>query len=133
MIGKLTFAAVVSGGVPAHAITKRPYRAPEGSTEAPIRLAYATLVAEVPHRCGHWPEQAWSDEKNAPYWNFGCAYQANMAAMVAEPTDFITPRGMDEADNTRRGAVIEAYRAAKATKSETGLAAAKSSQANGGE
>lgn len=125
-------AALVAGGVPAHAVTRRPYRADPRSTEAPIRLAYPRIVAEVPHTCGHWPDQMLNNEKNEPYWNYGCATQANMAAMIAEPSDLITPRGEDPADGTRRTMVVQAYRAGKATKAETGITEAKSSSVSGG-
>ncbi|WP_407048559.1 CpaD family pilus assembly protein [Methyloraptor flagellatus] len=125
-------AALARGGFPAASVVRQPYRANVDSTEAPIRLAYPRIVAAVPHRCGHWPDQILNSEKNDHYWNFGCAYQANMAAMVAEPNDFITPRGEDPADGTRRTAVIQSYRQAKQTKSDTGISAAQASNVSGG-
>ena len=31
--------------------------------------------------------------ENRPYWNFGCANQRNLAAMVDNPADLVQPRG----------------------------------------
>jgi pilus assembly protein CpaD len=30
--------------------------------------------------------------ENKPYYNFGCAYQRNLAAMVDNPSDLVQPR-----------------------------------------
>ena len=51
--------------------------------------------------------------QNRNYENFGCASQANLAAMVAEPMDLIGPRQMSPIDAVRRGQVIKDYRGIK--------------------
>lgn len=114
-------AALQRGGVPAHAITMTPYKVDQASADAPIRIAYPRVVASVPHPCGTWPDQIVGQFDNSDYYNFGCAYQANMAAMTANPSDLVTPQGMPPSDATRRTQVITKYRAGQPTKSETGL------------
>lgn len=114
-------AALQRGGVPAHAITMTPYKVDQAAADAPIRIAYPRVVAGVPHACGTWPDQVVGQFDNTDYHNFGCAYQANIAAMAANPSDLVTPQGMPPADATRRTEVITKYRAGQPTKSETGL------------
>jgi type IV pilus biogenesis protein CpaD/CtpE len=43
--------------------------------------------------------------------NYGCAYQNNVAAMVANPADLLRQRAELPPDANRRAGVIEAYRA----------------------
>ena len=64
---------------------------------ATIRLNYPKISA-VAGPCGLWPEDLGPSIKNKsyfenkPYYNFGCAYQRNMAAMVDNPSDLVQPR-----------------------------------------
>jgi pilus assembly protein CpaD len=61
---------------------------------SPIKLSFIGLKAEIPTRCGQWPDdlasggslKGWS---NQTYWNFGCATQSTLAAQVADPRDFV--------------------------------------------
>lgn len=86
------------------------YPVDDASSSAPIRLAYPRIKAEVPHECGRWDKQVVPNFDNVDYWNFGCAYQANMAAMVVNPTDFVTPRASTPGDAERRLKILEKYR-----------------------
>ncbi|KPL54102.1 hypothetical protein ABB55_19340 [Prosthecomicrobium hirschii] len=113
--------ALQRGGVPAHAISLAPYKVEQAAADAPIRLAYPRVVAGVPHACGTWPDQVVGQFDNSDYYNFGCAYQANIAAMVVDPSDLVTPKGMPASDATRRTTVISKYRQGAPTKSETAL------------
>ena len=126
-------AALGRAGIAAHAITRRTYEAMGPEDAAPIRLSYPRIVAHVPHQCGRWPRQATSDWDNADYWNFGCATQSNLAAMVANPTDLVAPSGLGQPDATRRSTVLQAYRSGKATKSEYGLPSPGLSSVGGGQ
>ena len=79
------FAAV---GVPSNAIYARSYHPPKTSL-ASIRLNYTKMIAEA-GPCGEWPKDlgpSWDSvyTSNQPYWNFGCAMQRNLAAMVDNP------------------------------------------------
>jgi pilus assembly protein CpaD len=47
--------------------------------------------------------------------DFGCSNQHNLAAMVSDPRDLITPRGMGPSDATRRETVIGTYEKAQST------------------
>ena len=73
------------------AIRRRPARSPASSS------SYTRLTAEA-GPCGLWPDDlgpAGGERyiENKPYWNFGCATQRNLAAMVANPADLVQPRG----------------------------------------
>ena len=79
-----------------------------------MRLNYPRMAAEA-GPCGLWPEDIGPTSEgyrqNKPYWNFGCATQRNIAAMVANPADLVQPRG-ERADpnRMRRTTVLENYR-----------------------
>jgi pilus assembly protein CpaD len=61
------------------------------------------------NRCGYWPESAVAETSNRSYYNFGCAYQRNLAAQVADPRDLARPRAMDPPYATRRETVLDKY------------------------
>ena len=96
------------GGFADNIIVVQPYHGgPDGG--APIRFSYMRYVAEGP-QCGRWPTNLARDDRNLNYPNFGCAQQNNLAAMVANPADLVTPRTMDPADAERRLIVFEKWR-----------------------
>lgn len=71
--------------------------------------------AYVASQCGQWPHDvgpadAAMSNLNKPYWNFGCATQQNLAAMVARPSDLLTPRAEGQLDAARRQTTIGKYR-----------------------
>src|SRR5690606_23587482 len=47
--------------------------------------------------------------ENRQYSNFGCSYQNNLAAQIANPSYLLTPRRMTPSDMANRGAAIGAY------------------------
>jgi len=53
--------------------------------------------------------------ENQPPWNFGCASQRNLAAMVDNPADLVQPRGETPVYEMRRTVVGGAYQQGKAT------------------
>ena len=113
--------AIERGGIARTAITRVPYRVEDPSANAPIRLAYARIKASVPHKCGQWPDAvATAKFNNEDDWEFGCSTQTNLAAMVADPTDLITPVGLEPTDGDRRTKVIDNYRAGSKTTADTG-------------
>lgn len=59
--------------------------------------------------CGDWSVNVSEDAENSPMPNFGCAVQHNIAAMVADPRDLVSPRPMTAADAQRRAAVMGNY------------------------
>jgi pilus assembly protein CpaD len=108
-------ATLAAAGVPARGIVARPYHPQDPRTMATIRLNYPKMVA-VAGPCGLWPEdigpsiknKSWFENKS--YYNFGCAYQRNMAAMIDNPSDLVQPRSETPAYTTRRSTAFEKYR-----------------------
>ena len=43
-------------------------------------------------KCGRWPEDLLHDAENKHYADFGCSYQNNLAAQIANPADLLGPR-----------------------------------------
>ena len=81
---------------------------------ATIKLNYPKITADA-GPCGVWPEDLGPTfknriyQENKPYYNLGCAYQRNMAAMVANPSDLIQPRPEAPSSATRRSTVLDKY------------------------
>lgn len=125
-------AALGRAGFGPRAIERRSYPAEGPEDAAPIRLSYARVIAHVQHACGQWPEQALPSPQNRDYWNFGCATQANMAAMAANPTDLVAPSQIGTPDATRRAGVLAKYRKGEKTMSDFGLPAPGVSSISGG-
>ena len=97
-------------GISRGRIRSTTYYAAEHGSSAPVRLSYAAVSASV-GECGKWTEDlAGKNTQNKNYHNFGCAYQNNIAAQIANPADLIAPRGMTPIDAERRNTAIEAYR-----------------------
>ena len=88
---------LAAGGVPPRGITLHQYRPDDPRTLATIRLSYPRIAA-VAGPCGTWPEDLGPSllnrgySENKPYYNFGCAYQRNLAAMIDNPADLEQPR-----------------------------------------
>lgn len=102
-----------ASGVPRNAVYVRRYR-PPSTTLASIKINYSRLVAKA-GPCGLWPKDlgpAAGAEylENRQYWNFGCATQRNLAAMVANPSDLVQPRGETPAYSAQRSVMVGKYR-----------------------
>ena len=108
-------ALLASGGVPARGIRLHHYHPDDPRTLATIRLSYPKIMA-VAGPCGQWPEDLGPSVNNRgyfdnkPYYNFGCAYQRNMAAMIDNPADLVQPRPETPAYTVRRSEAFEKYR-----------------------
>jgi pilus assembly protein CpaD len=106
------FAAV---GVPPNGVVVRNYRAKDPRQLAAIRLSYPRMSATA-GPCGVWPEDLGPSLKNKSYfenrsyYNFGCSYQHNMAAMADNPADLVQPRAETPSYTTRRTALFDKYR-----------------------
>jgi pilus assembly protein CpaD len=108
-------ALLAAGGVPSRGIIARPYQPEDKRFLPPIRMTYSKIAA-VAGPCGLWPEdlgpsiknKSWFENKD--YYNFGCAYQRNIAAMVDNPSDLEQPRPETPAYTVRRTAAFEKYR-----------------------
>lgn len=95
-------------GVPEGRIIVSSYQPALVDVSAPIRVTYAAMRAQT-DRCGRWPEDLADTTANKHYANFGCSYQNNLAAQIANPADLLGPRQPSEIDAQRRETVIEAY------------------------
>ncbi len=109
---------LAASGVPPEGIVVRGYH-PPGGRLATIHITYPKISAQA-GPCGLWPQDIGpslnrSYFENQPPWNFGCATQRNLAAMVDNPADLVQPRGETPADTTRRTTVMSLYRQGQPT------------------
>lgn len=110
--------ALKRGGLGGNQIVTRSYPVGDSTADAPIRLSYARVLATA-GPCGEWPKNIGGGvNQNDDYYNLGCAQQANLAAMVANPADLITPRASAPSDQNRRATVYQKYRLGEQTASE---------------
>jgi pilus assembly protein CpaD len=106
---------LAAAGVPPRGLSVRRYHPENPRQLATIRLNYPKISA-VAGPCGLWPEDLGPSIKdksyfeNKSYYNFGCAYQRNMAAMVDNPSDLVQPRTETPAYTPRRTEAFEKYR-----------------------
>jgi pilus assembly protein CpaD len=113
-------AVLAAGGVPPRGISLHHYHPDDPRTLATIRLTYPKFAA-VAGPCGLWPEDlgpsvlGGSYSENKEYYNFGCAYQRNMAAMIDNPSDLVQPRSETPPYTARRTAGFERYRKGEST------------------
>ncbi len=85
----------------------RSYEPGDPTVASPIRLSFRKLEAKVTSQCGLWPQDLGVGDssfssRNEQYWNFGCAYQANLASQVADPVDLVRGRAETPPDTGRR-------------------------------
>src|SRR5712671_2792482 len=113
-------ALLAASGVPPRGIVVRHYRPEDPRQMATIRLNYPKIAA-VAGPCGLWPENLGPSIKNPSYfenkdyYNFGCAYQRNMAAMIDNPSDLVQPRAETPAYTIRRTEGFDKYRKGETT------------------
>jgi pilus assembly protein CpaD len=100
---------LVASGVPTEAIAQTDYSAGRG---APVIVTFDRKFA-VTAECGDWSEDIAITGQNTKPPNYGCATQHNIAAIVANPEDFETPRTATPADPMRRYQVFVDYRKPK--------------------
>ena len=113
-------ALLAAAGVPPRGIVVHHYHPEDPRQLATIRLNYPKISA-VAGPCGLWPDDLGPSIKNKgyyenkPYYNFGCAYQRNMAAMIDNPSDFVQPRPETPPYTARRNEAFEKYRKGNTT------------------
>ncbi len=79
-----------------------------------VRLSYIRYQAHA-EACGDWSVNLASTSANKVSPNFGCATQHNLAAMVADPRDLVSPKPLESNDAQRRLTVLEKYRKGETT------------------
>jgi pilus assembly protein CpaD len=82
-----------------------------------VDVTYISYSAKT-DTCGDWSEDLAFTAENQTPKNFGCSVQHNIAAMVADPRDLVTPRTFETADGTRAANVISSYEQGKPTAAE---------------
>jgi pilus assembly protein CpaD len=113
-------ALLAAAGVPPHGLVVRQYHPVDPHQMAAIRLSYPKMTA-VAGPCGLWPEDLGPSinnknyYENKQYYNFGCAYQRNMAAMVENPSDLVQPRPETPPYTARRSEAFQKYRTGATT------------------
>lgn len=110
--------------VPAERIAVMAYQSPSADVAAPVRVSYPVVEATA-GRCGRWPDDLMQTHENRHYANFGCSYQHNLAAQVANPLDFLGPRKKTEIDAENRMGVIDRYKGLKDSRYEPGRTSAE--------
>jgi pilus assembly protein CpaD len=88
---------------------------PAPGAASPIKLVFAKLTAQTASQCGYEgdeivPTRLSANSTNQSAYNFGCTYQKNLAAQIADPRDLVRPRQEGPVDVTKRLAGIERIR-----------------------
>lgn len=105
---------LAEAGVPYEAIIGSTYDA-SGEESTPIILSFTNYEATAPDCAPMWRQDMAHQQDNQAYESFGCAGQANLAALVEDPHDLIAPRDEDPRDAARRSDVLQAYRRGEST------------------
>ena len=90
-----------------------------------VRVVVARSSASVPG-CPNWSKASTPNFDSASMSNFGCGVNSNMAAMIANPQDFVSGReGSGVVDTVTASKAVEQYRKATPT-GQQGLQAVSS-------
>lgn len=100
----------IASGVKRNRLVVTSYQAASSEISSPVRVAYVAVRAQT-DKCGRWPADLVDTSENKHYADFGCSYQNNLAAQMANPADLLGPRKPSTIDAENRGAVIDVYRA----------------------
>jgi len=97
-----------------------------------IRVSFIRYEAHA-QACGDWSVNLSSTSANQVSPNFGCATQHNLAAMVADPRDLVSPKPLGPNDAQRRLTVLEKFRKGETTvTTKTAAQSGSISQVGGG-
>jgi pilus assembly protein CpaD len=79
-----------------------------------VKVTYIRYQANA-SGCGDWSVNLGDTSENKVSPNFGCATQHNLAAMVADPRDLVSPKPLEPDDAQRRLTVLDKYRKGETT------------------
>lgn len=113
---------MVQQGVPRAYVRFANYKAGPSS---PVRLSYVSAYGQSLN-CGQWPDDATDTEENMLTSNHGCAVQANIAAMVANPETLTVPSTVTPISGAPRVAAIGVYAGGAAVAGSTATSATTS-------
>jgi pilus biogenesis lipoprotein CpaD len=77
-----------------------------------VELVLERYLVTLP-ACPDWSRESGTDFANLPHSNFGCATEANLGLMVAEPRDLVRGRTLGPADGVHQAEGIVRYRTGK--------------------
>lgn len=87
----------------------------EGRASTPIVMAFKTYKAIAP-KCTSLAQIDVTDAvSNSDLPSLGCAIRTNMAAMIAEPSDLLGGRELDEGDLDRRSQQLQLWRSGQSS------------------
>lgn len=111
MVAGRDFARLAAAsGINRKRIVMTSYQSASAEASAPVRVSFVAVKAQT-DKCGRWPEDLLETSENKHYADFGCSYQNNLAAQMANPADLLGPRKSTDIDAENRGKVIDVYRA----------------------
>lgn len=106
--------SLVEAGVSYAAVAGSTYDA-SGTADAPLIVSFARFEAHAPECAPLWEQDLAHQSNNQAWASFGCATNANLAAMIEDPRDLLRPRDSDPRDSERRDTVMQAYRQGEQT------------------
>ena len=98
---------LADAGFSESSVAIQPYYA-DRDPQPSVRISYTRFVAEGPE-CGKWVSSLTITDRNLNHEEFGCSQQKNLAAMIANPADLISPRTMTPASAERRDMTYGKY------------------------
>lgn len=114
MLARQARMSLSEAGLSHAAMTAATYDA-SGRDNAPIIVGFSRYEARAPECAPLWEQDLAHQSNNQPWESFGCATQANLAALIEDPHDLLAPRGETPRDSGRRDTVFQAYRAGEPT------------------
>jgi pilus assembly protein CpaD len=108
-------ARIVAMGVPSSRLLVGTHDAT--ANDERVEIGYVAYTAQTAP-CGNWSQDGNDTENNLPMPDFGCAVQHNIAAMVADPRDLVTPRDMGPSDAARRATLTKQYETGQTTSAQ---------------
>lgn len=97
-----------ASGIKRSRIVVTSYQAGSSEASAPVRVSYIAVRAQT-DKCGRWPADLVETSENKHYADFGCSYQNNLAAQMANPADLLGPRKSTTIDAANRSNAIGVY------------------------
>lgn len=99
--------ALRARGLPAEQLRLEALRL-QASGNTDLTVVSEALVVQVP-TCTISHPRVWSVQPYAALGRLGCANQANIAAMVSNPRDLISPQALAAADGTHASNAVQRY------------------------
>ncbi|MBY0564179.1 MAG: CpaD family pilus assembly protein [Hyphomonadaceae bacterium] len=116
-VAQQTRLALSDAGVSYAAVSTAEYEAPD-LADAPVVVSFSRFEAHAPECAPLYEQDLAHQSNNQPWESFGCATQANLAALVEDPADLLRARTSDPRDSDRRATTMTAYREGEPTHAE---------------